>query len=132
MGLLGRVPWRLLVVDEAHRLKNPEARLFQQLQGLRADHCVLLTGTPLQNRTEELWSLLHFASPTQFPRLADFVDKFGDLRDSSQVGFQPPPSTPAHAFRCTCLRDGPHMAHQAPLLRHLPPSPHFVRAFFPL
>ena len=48
MGLLSRVPWRLLVVDEAHRLKNPESRLFQQLQQLRRDHCILLTGTPLQ------------------------------------------------------------------------------------
>ena len=85
MSLLSKVPWRVLVVDEAHRLKNPEARLFQQLQQLQRDHCVLLTGTPLQNKTEELWGLLHFASPEKFPRLDLFVQRFGDLKDSSQV-----------------------------------------------
>ncbi len=43
---------QVLVVDEAHRLKNPGSRLFEQLSSLPHKHCVLLTGTPLQNKTE--------------------------------------------------------------------------------
>ena len=84
-AVLAKIHWRVLVVDEAHRLKTPEARLFQQLQQLNCGHCILLTGTPLQNKTEELWSLLHFAAPKKFPRLAQFIERFGDLKDSTQV-----------------------------------------------
>lgn len=39
-------------MDEAHRLKNPTSKLFEQLSSIPHKHCVLLTGTPLQNRTE--------------------------------------------------------------------------------
>jgi hypothetical protein len=43
---------QVLIVDEAHRLKNPTSRLFEQLHSIPHEHCVLLTGTPLQNKTE--------------------------------------------------------------------------------
>ena len=51
---LSRIHWKVLVVDEAHRLKNCESKLFQELGSLPRDHSLLLTGTPLQNRTEEV------------------------------------------------------------------------------
>lgn len=72
-------------MDEAHRLKNPASRLFTELKTLPRDHCVLLTGTPLQNKTEELWALLNFAAPSHFFDLAAFSKKYGDLKDASQV-----------------------------------------------
>lgn len=51
---LSRIHWKVLVVDEAHRLKNCDSKLFQELGSLPRDHSLLLTGTPLQNRTEEV------------------------------------------------------------------------------
>jgi SNF2 family DNA or RNA helicase len=57
---LSRVQWQVLIIDEAHKLKNPESKLFSCLVTIPRQHCVLLTGTPLQNRTEELWALLNF------------------------------------------------------------------------
>lgn len=56
-------------------------------QNLDATHCVLLTGTPLQNNMEELWSLLHFCSPRNFASasLRPFLDRFGTLKDASHV-----------------------------------------------
>jgi SNF2 family DNA or RNA helicase len=80
-----KIKWRALIVDEAHRLKNPKAKLFEELSSVPRDHCVLLTGTPLANATEELWALLHFANPINFPSKEDFLEKFGELTDSSQV-----------------------------------------------
>ena len=41
-----------MVIDEAHRLKNPTSRLFEHLCSIPHQHCLLLTGTPLQNKTE--------------------------------------------------------------------------------
>ena len=49
------------------------------------DFCLLLTGTPLQNSTEELWALLNFADPVAFADKDAFVEKFGQLKDAKQV-----------------------------------------------
>ena len=81
-----KIKWRGLIVDEAHRLKNPKAKLFEDLSSVPRDHCVLLTGTPLANATEELWALLHFADPFAFASKEDFLEKFGQLTDATQVG----------------------------------------------
>ncbi|KAL4115753.1 hypothetical protein PRIC2_012759 [Phytophthora ramorum] len=85
IAVLSKIHWRCLVVDEAHRLKNQSSRLVEQMRSLRRDHCVLLTGTPLQNKTEELWALLNFLDGKSFPSVGDFLEKFGDLHEAQQV-----------------------------------------------
>jgi SNF2 family DNA or RNA helicase len=85
MAVLSKIIWKTLIVDEAHRLKNHKARLFEELASVPRDHCVLLTGTPIANATEELWSLLHFANPRTFDDRDDFVEKFGEMKDANQV-----------------------------------------------
>lgn len=85
IAVLSKIHWRCLVVDEAHRLKNQSSRLVEQMRLLRRDHCVLLTGTPLQNKTEELWALLNFLDARSFPSVSDFLKKFGDLHEAQQV-----------------------------------------------
>lgn len=57
--------------------------IFSPLQ----EHKVLLTGTPLQNSVEELFSLLNFLEPVQFPSESTFLEEFGDLKTEEQVGF---------------------------------------------
>ena len=47
---------------------------------------MLLTGTPLQNKISELWNLLNFASPKDFPEENSFVKTYGDMNDFQQVG----------------------------------------------
>jgi superfamily II DNA or RNA helicase len=58
--------YNLLIVDEAHRLKNANSKLQQALAQLTSQFRILLTGTPLQNTIEELQSLLEFLHPGQF------------------------------------------------------------------
>ena len=65
-SVLSCIPWAAIVVDEAHRLKNATSRLTMELFKFKRDHVVLLTGTPIQNNTEELWPLLHLAAPRAF------------------------------------------------------------------
>ncbi|KQK83146.1 hypothetical protein AAES_62825 [Amazona aestiva] len=83
---LREVPWRCAVIDEAHRLKNRHCKLLDSLKHMDLEHKVLLTGTPLQNTVEELFSLLHFLEPSQFPSEAEFLKDFGDLKTEEQVG----------------------------------------------
>jgi chromodomain-helicase-DNA-binding protein 7 len=73
------------VIDEAHRLKNKDSLMAADLRALRTEHTVMLTGTPLQNSTTELWALLSLLDPQLFPSLEDFLRRFGKLTDSHQV-----------------------------------------------
>lgn len=85
VNVFSRIRWKTLIVDEAHRLKNPKSRLFEQLATVPRDFCVLLTGTPIANATEELWALLHFANPDAFSDREGFMEKFGEMTDAKQV-----------------------------------------------
>uniref|UniRef100_A0A8C2HG22 Chromodomain-helicase-DNA-binding protein 8 n=1 Tax=Cyprinus carpio TaxID=7962 RepID=A0A8C2HG22_CYPCA len=82
---LREISWRCVVIDEAHRLKNRNCKLLDSLKMLDHEHKVLLTGTPLQNTVEELFSLLHFLEPAQFPSEIEFLREFGDLKTEEQV-----------------------------------------------
>lgn len=55
--------WAVLLVDEAHRLKNDDSLLYKALKEFDTNHRLLVTGTPLQNSLKELWALLHFIMP---------------------------------------------------------------------
>lgn len=73
---LAPIDWLLLVVDEAHRLKNFKCRLVRELSQYRVLNRILLTGTPLQNSLTELWALLHFLIPEIFHDLQAFESWF--------------------------------------------------------
>lgn len=73
---LAPLDWLLLVVDEAHRLKNFRCRLVRELSQYRTSNRLLLTGTPLQNSLTELWALLHFLIPEIFHDLQAFESWF--------------------------------------------------------
>ncbi|OHS99099.1 SNF2 family N-terminal domain containing protein [Tritrichomonas foetus] len=80
-----KIEWRYLVLDEAHKLKNPRGKLYEKMEALVFEHCIMLTGTPIQNGVEELWGLLHFLYPTRFDNLDEFIEKYGNTTDSTQV-----------------------------------------------
>ncbi|XP_053555481.1 chromodomain-helicase-DNA-binding protein 9 isoform X3 [Bombina bombina] len=82
---LNAIEWRCVIIDEAHRLKNKNCKLLEGLKLMNLEHKVLLTGTPLQNTVEELFSLLHFLEPLRFPSESTFMQEFGDLKTEEQV-----------------------------------------------
>jgi len=55
--------WRLLVLDEAQAIKNPAARQSKAVKRLNAESRIALTGTPVENRLSDLWSLFDFLNP---------------------------------------------------------------------
>ncbi|XP_015190344.1 PREDICTED: chromodomain-helicase-DNA-binding protein 1 isoform X4 [Polistes dominula] len=69
---LGALNWAVLLVDEAHRLKNDDSLLYKALSEFHTNHRLLITGTPLQNSLKELWALLHFIMPDKFDSWEEF------------------------------------------------------------
>jgi len=64
---LSKIFWDLIIIDEAHKIKNNDAKMTMILREDYSYHnCVLLTGTPLQNNTRELWTLLNFIDGDNF------------------------------------------------------------------
>lgn len=77
---LNSVPWRTVVIDEAHRIKNPKAKQTRAAwwvghQGT-VEHRLALTGTPIANAPDDLWSILHFVAPDEWPSKTKFVDRY--------------------------------------------------------
>jgi SNF2 family DNA or RNA helicase len=62
-AVLGLVDWNLVVVDEAQAIKNPAALRTRAIRALPRRAAFAVTGTPLENRTQDIWSLSEFATP---------------------------------------------------------------------
>nr|XP_027204103.1 chromodomain-helicase-DNA-binding protein Mi-2 homolog [Dermatophagoides pteronyssinus] len=82
---LSSIEWQILVVDEAHRLKNNQSKYFRVLNTYKINYKLLLTGTPLQNNLEELFHLLNFLSSENFNDMQGFLNEFADLSKEDQV-----------------------------------------------
>ncbi|HEX7238790.1 MAG TPA: SNF2-related protein, partial [Longimicrobiaceae bacterium] len=73
---LAEVEWGRVVLDEAQNVKNPAARQTQAVRSFRASRRVALTGTPVENRLSELWSILEFLNPGLLGSAAEFRRRF--------------------------------------------------------
>ncbi|MCB9706598.1 MAG: DEAD/DEAH box helicase [Myxococcales bacterium] len=118
---LAERPWDLVVLDEAQTIKNPESQTAQAAFDLVAHHRVALSGTPVENRLDELWSLLFFlnrgllgsrrefreryaqpiadGSPEAAARLRQRIRPFVLRRRKSEVARELPPRTEV-VLRC--------------------------------
>lgn len=76
------VAWDLVVIDEAHHLRNPKAKRSRALKAaLGSSKKLLLTATPLQNRLEELWGLATLIDPTFFGEREAFISRYQGKTD---------------------------------------------------
>jgi hypothetical protein len=76
IGLLADVDWHVVALDEAQQVKNPDTLGAKAVRRLRSTHCVALTGTPVENRLRELWSVLDLTNPGLLDSRAAFERRF--------------------------------------------------------
>jgi superfamily II DNA or RNA helicase len=68
--------WNTMVLDEAQTIKNPESRIAQAVQKLKGKFRLALSGTPVENRLDDLWSLFAFLNPGLLGGRKDFRERF--------------------------------------------------------
>ena len=73
---LATVDWEHVVLDEAQNIKNPSAKQTQAIKKLKAGKRIALTGTPVENRLSELWSIMDFLNPGFLGSAKGFREKF--------------------------------------------------------
>ncbi len=74
--LLNSVEWQRLVLDEAQNIKNPKAAQTKAILKISAKHRLALTGTPVENRLLDLWSIFNFLNPGYLGKEAQFRKSF--------------------------------------------------------
>jgi len=94
-GFLARLPglaataWRLVVLDEAQAIKNPAAKQTKTVKRLQAEGRIVLTGTPIENRLSDLWSIFDFINPGLLGSSRDFSSYVKGLADRPQNPYGP-------------------------------------------
>jgi superfamily II DNA or RNA helicase len=74
-------PWDLVIVDEAHHVKNRATASFKLIDGIKSRYLLLLTATPIETDLEELYNLVTLLKPGQFATPAAFRAQFVDKKD---------------------------------------------------
>jgi SNF2-related domain/SNF2 Helicase protein/Helicase conserved C-terminal domain len=90
--VLSEVDWSIAALDEAQNIKNSASRTAQTARALKADFRVALTGTPVENRLTELWSIFEFLNPRFLGPQAEFrrtyaipIERYGQAEVAEQL-----------------------------------------------
>lgn len=78
--ILNSLRWAVVVADEAHRGKEPKAQQTRALWavGDKAEHRYALTGTPIANSAEDLWSVMRFVAPDEYPAKWAWIERYAN------------------------------------------------------
>lgn len=95
---LNRIPFKVCVLDEAHRVKDPNAlqtrAIWNVFHGPTVEYRWALTGTPVANHPGDLWSIMHAIAPETYPAKSAFIDRYARIEYNhfggmSIVGLKP-------------------------------------------
>jgi len=97
--------WHYAILDEGHKIRNPDAQVTLACKRFRTPHRIILSGSPVQNNLKELWSIFDFIYPGKLGTLPVFMEQFatpitqGGYANASDFQVQ-------IAYKCSCvLRD---------------------------
>lgn len=97
--------WHYAILDEGHKIRNPDAQVTLACKRFRTPHRIILSGSPVQNNLRELWSIFDFIYPGKLGTLPVFMEQFatpitqGGYANATDIQVQ-------IAYKCSCvLRD---------------------------
>ena len=83
---LTKIEWDMVILDEAQAIKNPQSQVAQAAFKIDARFRLTLTGTPVENRLEELWSQMHFVNPGLLAGRKDFDERYAQPISRADTG----------------------------------------------
>lgn len=83
LSLLKMIKWNVVVLDEAQNIRNPNAIRTRSVKQIGRDVGLAVTGTPIENRLRDLWSIMDFAVPGYLGDLEDFERRYSDSTDAA-------------------------------------------------
>ena len=83
LSLLRMIQWHVVVLDEAQNIRNPATRRAQSVKRLRRDVSIAVTGTPVENRLRDLWSIMDFVLPGYLGDLPAFEARYTDTDEDA-------------------------------------------------
>ena len=91
-GFFASIDWAGIVLDEAQNIKNPYAKQTRAIKKLKGSYKIALTGTPIENRLRDLWSIMDFINPGYLGSWENFrrnfsipIEKYGDIQKAEQL-----------------------------------------------
>jgi len=84
--LLKEIDWRYVILDEAQQIKNPMSATARAAKRLRSDRRLAMSGTPIENRLSEIWSIFDFVSPGLLGPLDKFEERYSRPIDGGDKG----------------------------------------------
>lgn len=88
LALLRMVQWHLVVLDEAQNIRNPDTGRAKAVKQLRREVSIAVTGTPVENRLRDLWSIMDFVLPGYLGDLSTFEAQYAD-NDADASSLEP-------------------------------------------
>ncbi|HEX9047810.1 MAG TPA: DEAD/DEAH box helicase, partial [Verrucomicrobiae bacterium] len=82
---LQKFAFRAVILDEAQFIKNPGAQVTQSVKQLKCDHKIALTGTPLENRLLDLWSIVDFIQPGYLGNQEQFLETYEPRGENAEA-----------------------------------------------
>ncbi|NHJ33046.1 MAG: DEAD/DEAH box helicase, partial [Asgard group archaeon] len=82
--ILTQINWSTIVIDEAQNIKNPKTKQSRKIKKLNSNYRIALTGTPIENRLTELWSILDFLNPGYLGSLRKFKESYVNPIENKQ------------------------------------------------
>jgi SNF2 family DNA or RNA helicase len=86
---IGQTSWRLVVLDEAQAIKNPNAKQTRAVKSLKAKARIVLTGTPIENNLRDLWSIFDFVNPGLLGSPKAFAQFAKTLASQPHISYAP-------------------------------------------
>lgn len=129
---LNRIPFQTVVIDEAHRMKDPQSQqtraCWAVMHGDSVKRRWALSGTPIANHVGDLWSVMHGVAPKDFPTKTEFIERFALLAWNSNAGLDIVGVNPDRRREFdTIIKPRMRRMLKKDVLRHLPDKVRMIR-----